>query len=352
MILVFGAYPTLENEQDGMIQRIKAIDELMNHQKRVYLSISFKKNFHIQKTEINHLTTEYHINIIKHLFLLFYLIYQSNLIYVHSIHNSLKVPFIYYLPKPVLTDVHGAVPEELALLNSRLKYIIFSKLEKLMYKRSKYIICVSQAMKTHLEEKYGKTHANFIILPIFSTNNSTPSFMEKTPNSIIYAGGTQQWQNINQMIDFINHNECFNYYFLTKNIDEVRNKLNPTSNIVLISTSVSEAQNYLKKSIYGFLLRRDDTINRVACPTKLIEYLDNNVVPIILQPNIGDFNLYGFSYFLLSELEHNNINNNKFIEEKLTNNRRVLKELILNTKNAKAQLQAILDKQHHIFHES
>ncbi|MNT56602.1 hypothetical protein D3C72_1939140 [compost metagenome] len=53
----------------------------------------------------------------------------------------------------------------------------------------------------------------------------------------------------------------------------------------------------------GFVLRNDDPVNRAACPTKLVEYLENGVVPIVLSSNIGDFAAHGFRYVTLEQLE-------------------------------------------------
>jgi hypothetical protein len=40
---------------------------------------------------------------------------------------------------------------------------------------------------------------------------------------------------------------------------------------------------------YGFVLRDESLVNRVACPTKLVEYLYWGVLPVVITPRIGDF---------------------------------------------------------------
>ena len=48
-------------------------------------------------------------------------------------------------------------------------------------------------------------------------------------------------------------------------------------------------------------------VNRVACPTKLVEYLAAGILPILNTPNIGDFVRDGMAYISLED----------FVSEKL-----------------------------------
>jgi hypothetical protein len=62
----------------------------------------------------------------------------------------------------------------------------------------------------------------------------------------------------------------------------------------------SVKERYLQ-STYGFVLRGDNLINNVACPTKLVEYMFWGVIPIVIQPAIGDFMELGYQYLTLAE---------------------------------------------------
>jgi hypothetical protein len=53
----------------------------------------------------------------------------------------------------------------------------------------------------------------------------------------------------------------------------------------------------------GFVLRSESIVNRVACPTKLIEYMRFGIVPIVISPKIGDFEDYGYQFVTLEEFE-------------------------------------------------
>jgi glycosyltransferase involved in cell wall biosynthesis len=56
---------------------------------------------------------------------------------------------------------------------------------------------------------------------------------------------------------------------------------------IVRSAPAGETARLLCAADYGLLLRRDDTVNRVACPVKFGEYLACGVRPI-LAPHIGD----------------------------------------------------------------
>ena len=46
----------------------------------------------------------------------------------------------------------------------------------------------------------------------------------------------------------------------------------------------------------GLVLRDDSAVNRVACPTKLAEYLYFGLIPVVRSPRLGDFEELGYAY--------------------------------------------------------
>jgi hypothetical protein len=52
---------------------------------------------------------------------------------------------------------------------------------------------------------------------------------------------------------------------------------------------------------FGLLLRESNVVNRVACPTKLIEYLAAGVVPVLDAPDVGDFVDLGMQFVPIDE---------------------------------------------------
>lgn len=61
-------------------------------------------------------------------------------------------------------------------------------------------------------------------------------------------------------------------------------------NIKILSVNYDEMPRYLDACDYGFCLRQDNMVNRVASPTKVMEYLSRNVMPILTE-YVGDFSV-------------------------------------------------------------
>ncbi|MGE0906881.1 hypothetical protein AB4M30_16785 [Escherichia coli] len=94
--------------------------------------------------------------------------------------------------------------------------------------------------------------------------------------------------------------------------------------------------NVMARCHLGFVLRDDIVVNRVACPTKLIEYLECGVVPVVKSPDIGDFNSLGYSFIKVDEI----CSPLKMEElyEKVENNYRVLAHFQSLTEHSKLVL--------------
>ena len=74
------------------------------------------------------------------------------------------------------------------------------------------------------------------------------------------------------------------------------------SQIIIDHKTHAELTEIYTKCHYGFILREDIVVNRVACPTKLVEYLAMGVVPIVDSANIGDFRTMGMRSITLEQL--------------------------------------------------
>ena len=85
-ILFLGPYPTIQNSKDGMVSRVKAIDVLFEKQARVYLDVSFRKNW-TKNIFTDGIVEVYSLNLIRHFLTIFSLMYSFNHIYSHSIHS-------------------------------------------------------------------------------------------------------------------------------------------------------------------------------------------------------------------------------------------------------------------------
>lgn len=313
-ILFLAPYPTPENIKDGMISRIKAIDSFFEDVPRTYLYVSLSK-FVKGTYNIEENVKIYELNIFRHLFTIYKILFSSKVIYSHSIYMSLFLwPFILFFKGIFVLDAHGAVPEEeLYFKGSKKKFYYYSFVEKIIFFRSNYIICVTNAMKKHFINKYKKNNNNFIIYSILPHNITFPSTNETFSNdishkeiNILYSGGISPWQNIDLMLKTIEDNQSPNmkYTILTGDREIIEKKILKydidSKNIEINSVLPSELGKYYKHADYAFILRDDNIVNNVANPTKLVEYLFYGIVPIVLSPKIGDYIELGYEYLSIN----------------------------------------------------
>ncbi|MFM5246998.1 MULTISPECIES: glycosyltransferase family protein [Aeromonas] len=315
MIVFIANYPDVDNLRDGMMQRIAAIDTLANDKLRVYLDISFKRNIRRKKTIngnciIERLNFFMHFNQIKKYLL------DSELVYVHSLYNMLKVFFIYDSKKTIL-DIHGVVPEELELTNRNNIAKIYSIMERKVFKNCSLLIHVTNSMLEFYEKKYGvELKKRSLVLPIFEYNHIARNTSKWNSDTItaVYVGGMQKWQNIDLMVASVArlnkassgaHCIRFGFFFplkFIKSFSEMYRNICEMDNVTIGSLPKDEMLSLLSKSHVGFVLRDSIIVNQVACPTKLIEYLECGVVPIVKSPDIGDFDKLGYKYINIDEI--------------------------------------------------
>uniref|UniRef100_UPI0040266C07 hypothetical protein n=1 Tax=Phocaeicola vulgatus TaxID=821 RepID=UPI0040266C07 len=91
---------------------------------------------------------------------------------------------------------------------------------------------------------------------------------------------------------------------------------------------------YYLKNDCGVVLRKDNIVNRVACPTKLIDYLQYGLIPIVLSPHIGDFYNLGYKYIEHDEImNHLNSYSRSNLNDMAIANYRILTNLCSITKD-------------------
>jgi hypothetical protein len=179
------------------------------------------------------------------------------------------------------------------------------------------------------------------VLPIFNKLSSNTSSYQKAEN-VIYVGGAQTWQNVDLMVNTINKTyKKYRFTVLTHNPDAFHG-INPSASRRTTLKSVSSAQvaDFYQTAGLGLILRDDIHINNVACPTKMIDYLGNGVVPVVLSPNIGDFKELGYSYFKLEDFINKNITQTQ-LDVAAKKNLLVYKQLRVVIKNGEGRLKTI-----------
>lgn len=286
MILFVAQNPRKIQKREGFLQRVMAIDGIFEDNHKVYIDDLNSKD------EIAEALT------------------NSDLIYVHSIYNAEKILDYYDLfGHKIVTDLHGVVPEEESMYGRENVARNMSLVEEKVFRCSNVFVAVTTTMANHFSKKYknivARVNTVWIILPIFEPRPQKRVYGERLEReqNVIYAGGGQPWQKTDDMIEAINSTKTkYHYTVLTQDTAAFRgiNKENTlTLNIKAVDSG--KVNTYYQKSDMGFVLRDDITVNRVACPTKLIEYIGNGVVPIVDSPRIGDFYHMGYKYITLQQ---------------------------------------------------
>ena len=308
MMTFISTFPSKENEKDGMMQRVRHVDELLMDMKRNYLDISFRRNF-IRKVHHTGSASVYKLNFFIHIFTIYRILSQSKLVYIHSAYNAIKL-LIFPVRGYRVFDVHGIVPEELAQEKKWLHSLLYSIVEAVMIKKSDALIFVSNSMAGHFKRKYSKIiRSEQLVIPILPrVEESSKELVLKAtrdPRSVIYAGGTQVWQNINKMTNAALRQPTFSYTFLSSSPEQFLSQFKDQAPAHLSCRSVpaDEVKKFYLAHQYGFILRNQDLVNAVACPTKLVEYLAWGVIPITITDNIGDFDGSNISSVNLRDFE-------------------------------------------------
>ena len=325
--LIFGDYPTADNIKDGMIQRIKAVDDELGEYNRIYVKLSLSS---LKKKEqrIDSTTTLYCLNILLHYFFIIRLLKQVNAIYFHSILNYKYAILLPITLVPIrFLDFHGAVPEEYSFLGGGwIKYNIIEWIEKQAVKKCTNLICVSYNMREHFLTKYPfSVSYNYIIKPIFPTNmlneydpNFSLSGFRESLNIgqddvvVLYSVNLQVWQNFDVMMEIMNETMQLNYKYiiLTGQKEEAIERLLERNidieRVVVDCVLPTDLYKYYSIAHYGFLLRDEHVLNFVAAPTKLIEYLYYGMIPILKYEEVGDHRYYRYESIngKYTELKH------------------------------------------------
>lgn len=206
---------------------------------------------------------------------------------------------------PVIVDMHGAVVEEIIFSRKasgrEYKKIVswFNKIEKKIVEKSDLIVVVSENMVNYMTSKWqGLDKSKITILPVvFSGIRNLSNTRNKTSKSykFIYSGGAQTYQCIDETIELFNkiknEIECAQLRILSPDVQIIHSKIesiygNVPNYIEIKSVTQSDVINYLVDSDFGIVLRGDDVLNKVSCPTKINEYLAAGLI-IICTPFSG-----------------------------------------------------------------
>ena len=184
----------------------------------------------------------------------------------------------------------GATADESFMRNhSRLRRWMLNKIDLFAMKRAKAILYVSGYMRQYYEEMgecsfAGKSY----LMPCFNEEYDESIYDSKdySKKTFTYVGSLDLWQCFEQT--------AMLYKQIEKAIPEARFKVLTfdTANAERIikdkgikhyevkCVPKEEVKNELKSVNYGFIIREDNMVNRVATPTKISSYMSAGVIPI------------------------------------------------------------------------
>lgn len=359
-----GFYRTT-NLRDGYWQRVYSVDKyVLGDYAKLYFENDTSSRPYIEVVDDQHMVFHCKLSNMQYYNIVKMLMRECGIVYVHSLLRCIST----YIPSRLLNwltkdhvvfccDMHGSVPEE-AILNDNWRTAqTYNAIEEVIMHGANILISVNGAMRNHFLKKYSylDIKARLIVMPIFLNSSAEDDVINhklelsnyKKP-VVVYAGGIQKWQNIELMQDAIKSSptDCIYDMMVPSPSDflELYGTRTKQEMMQVHSVSPDEVLEHLRIAHFGFILRDDITVNHVACPTKLIEYLCYGVLPIVKTPNIGDFSRYGMRYITVEDFQNGNLPTEEVYMEMIRANRRVIEHMHQDYLSGRQDLRNILAK--------
>ena len=258
---------------------------------------------------------------------------------VYGICKELGIKYVF--------DCHGTAPDEAYLYHQNVVGKVYSDW---LRKKQLRIVHNASLIITVSQKQYDEfcTERPYVLLPMipseqfFDEINYRCEYRKKLRiaddcDVFVYAGQNQKWQMSDETIGFYKRIEEKNakafLLVLTGSVDDFQKICldQKIKNYKVLKAPYSEMPKYLDIADYGFCLRADHIINRVASPTKILEYLSRNVKPIITE-YIGDFSENLKRHNLAAVVSVNDITFTDTIDSNI-NGRKYVEKLAYSTQN-------------------
>lgn len=302
----FGGYFYPEREKDGYFQRIQMVDRLVSDGWRLYVETAdlVGRTSVIDRPQPKVIVIRLIGGRVKKAVLwaaVIAFVLRSRKMYFHSVLRMPDLGFAKLMRLPFVksvVDIHGVVPEEFRMHDDYYNAVKYERLEEYAFAHAGRVVVVSGVMQEYLKNKYRDHRA-----PIFVKFPMFPSFVpylgrKDNPKPVaVYAGGLHKWQQPEKTLrSMIASADACTSYFLSPDPEgaaEIASDIDPDNRVVFDSMSHDSLMKFYRRCDFGYILREDSVVNNVACPTKIVEYLANGIVPIIDSDQIGDFSALG-----------------------------------------------------------
>lgn len=282
--------------------------------------------------EPNYLVTDYYLNLIEQACAEIECYETAHIIAsCFKLHKmNAKNKYIYW--------IQGIAPEESFLRNhSKIRSFIISLIEKRAIKKANFFLFVSDYMRIHFENKY-KIHFpkdSYYVMPCFNSKLDSSSFKidrKYSDNIFAYVGSMASWQCVDAILELYEKIETYGLkncqlriFTLDKEGAFEKIKNHNIRNYIIDSVEPDKMNDALSDVKYGFIIREDNEVNRVATPTKLSNYFSNGVIPIYSEC-LTSFHDYIKKTGLQYVIEEKEICQNKFREFEDVDGSKVLEE--------------------------
>lgn len=212
---------------------------------------------------------------------------------------------------PVVVDLHGAAVEEAVFFRGEsfrqtATYRWLERAERTSILKADKVLVVARPMIDYLKARYpGLDDNRFQIVPVaadrvFFDTPPAPELraalgMCKTSTVFVYSGGAQPYQCLPETLALFARlrRRLDDARLLILSVDKARitelvAALDPETAAAIVVTALdkSDVPRYLSIADAGFLLRHENALNRVSCPTKFAEYLACGV-PVVTTAAAG-----------------------------------------------------------------
>lgn len=341
-IVVFagGANPLSVDPREGYEQRVAAIDSHLSSRKRVYIKISPGRPPGASLRDLGPGCLELEVSgsgAGSDEAVLNGLLHRAQAVYCHSIY-TLSSPqsrrLVGQRRAPLIVDMHGVVPEEEEIARGAEVASQMALIEAWAVLEAEVLVHVSRQMMRHFDQKYPWLRVKHIVCPIFAPRSHSDWGTTSKTNRVVYAGGTQPWQQIERIVDGVAAGiKKYRFGILSKDVSTFESLLREKGiatdpdRLFVKSVSPLELRQIYAESSYGILCREANIVNRVACPTKLVEYLQAGLLPVMGSLEVGDFEELGMQSVPIEFLSANALPEGKRLLEMVEKNYEVLRAL-------------------------
>ena len=213
---------------------------------------------------------------------------KDSQVIVSTIIEAIRLIIIGY--KKVGLWIQGILPEESYLKHhSNVRKAVLELIEKYVLRRANILFIVSKEMEQHYRIKYNIDIAEkTVIMPCFNTMITEETFANRSrygKHIFCYAGSLAPWQCFDDTIKLYaklekQFDDCELRVFTRETTEAERKCSGKLAHYSIKSCSNEELQDELRNVTFGFIIRSDIEVNRVATPTKISSYLGNGVIPI------------------------------------------------------------------------